>query len=44
MFGGLTHEPAARLTANLRELTNHQYAQVFYSDSGSVAVRALAVF
>ncbi|HAT1310497.1 TPA: adenosylmethionine--8-amino-7-oxononanoate transaminase [Corynebacterium striatum] len=38
MFGGLTHEPAARLTANLLELTNHQYAQVFYSDSGSVAV------
>ena len=38
MFGGLTHEPAARLTANLMELTNHQYAQVFYSDSGSVAV------
>ena len=38
MFGGLTHEPAARLTANLLELTKHQYAQVFYSDSGSVAV------
>lgn len=38
MFGGLTHEPAARLTANLMDLTNHQFAQVFYSDSGSVSV------
>ena len=38
MFGGLTHEPAARLTANLMELTANEYAQVFYSDSGSVSV------
>ncbi|APT92020.1 adenosylmethionine-8-amino-7-oxononanoate aminotransferase [Corynebacterium phocae] len=38
MFGGLTHEPAARLTANLMELTRGDFSQVFYSDSGSVAV------
>ena len=38
MFGGLTHEPAARLTANLMELTANEFAQVFYSDSGSVSV------
>ena len=38
MFGGLTHEPAAQLTKNLMELTGGDYAQVFYSDSGSVAV------
>lgn len=38
MFGGLTHEPAARLTANLMELTRHDFAQVFYADSGSVSV------
>lgn len=38
MFGGLTHEPAARLTRNLLELTSHVYDQVFYADSGSVSV------
>lgn len=38
MFGGLTHEPAARLTANLMELTRNDFAQVFYADSGSVSV------
>src|SRR5699024_11518846 len=38
MFGGLTHAPAAQLTKNLMELTGGDYAQVFYSDSGSVAV------
>ena len=38
MFGGLTHEPAARLTRNLMELTRGDFEQVFYSDSGSVSV------
>lgn len=38
MFGGLTHEPAARLTRALRELIDDRLTQVFYSDSGSVAV------
>lgn len=38
MFGGLTHEPAARLTENLMKLTRGDFAQVFYSDSGSVGV------
>ncbi|MDY3127316.1 MAG: adenosylmethionine--8-amino-7-oxononanoate transaminase [Corynebacterium sp.] len=38
MFGGLTHKPAAKLTKNLMGLTKDKYAQVFYSDSGSVAV------
>lgn len=38
MFGGLTHEPAALLTRRLLELTGGEFSQVFYSDSGSVAV------
>lgn len=38
MFGGLTHEPAARLTENLMELTDWQLPRVFYADSGSVSV------
>lgn len=38
MFGGLTHEPATKLTASLMELTGGSLPQVFYSDSGSVAV------
>lgn len=38
MFGGLTHEPAARLATNLMELTGGAFEQVFYSDSGSVSV------
>lgn len=38
MFGGLTHEPAARLTRNLLELTRGDFSHVFYSDSGSVSV------
>ncbi len=38
MFGGLTHEPAALLTTRLMELTDLKFSQVFYSDSGSVAV------
>lgn len=38
MFGGLTHEPAARLTTQLMELTRGDFSHVFYSDSGSVSV------
>lgn len=38
MFGGLTHEPAARLAARLVELTPPGLESVFFTDSGSVAV------
>ncbi|WP_099185131.1 adenosylmethionine--8-amino-7-oxononanoate transaminase [Mycobacterium kansasii] len=38
MFGGLTHEPAARLARLLVELTPSGLDTVFFSDSGSVSV------
>lgn len=38
MFGGLTHEPAARLARTLVELTPTGLERVFFSDSGSVSV------
>ncbi len=38
MFGGLTHEPAARLARRLVELTPAPLEKVFLCDSGSVAV------
>lgn len=38
MFGGLTHEPAARLTQLLVEITPPGLDTVFFSDSGSVSV------
>ena len=38
MFGGLVHEPAARLAARLAALLPGDLAHVFFSDSGSVAV------
>lgn len=38
MFGGLTHEPAARLAARLVEITPPGLNRVFLADSGSVSV------
>lgn len=38
MFGGLTHEPAARLAQQLVALTPQALQSVFLCDSGSVAV------
>lgn len=38
MFGGLTHEPAARLAQLLVEITPVGLETVFFSDSGSVSV------
>ncbi|MEB3035345.1 aminotransferase class III-fold pyridoxal phosphate-dependent enzyme, partial [[Mycobacterium] nativiensis] len=38
MFGGLTHEPAARLAKLLVDITPAGLDTVFFSDSGSVSV------
>ncbi len=38
MFGGLTHEPAARLAKLLVDVTPDGLQTVFFSDSGSVSV------
>ena len=42
MFGGLTHEPAARLAQLLVDITPRGLDTVFFSDSGSVAVEVAA--
>lgn len=38
MFGGLTHEPAVTLAAELASVTPGDLDKVFYCDSGSVAI------
>lgn len=38
MFGGLTHEPAIRLTSTLVEITPEPLRHVFLADSGSVSI------
>lgn len=38
MFGGLAHEPASRLGAQLLEITPGELRYVFFADSGSVSV------
>ena len=38
MFGGLTHEPAARLAQLLADITPEPLQKVFFCDSGSVSV------
>ena len=40
MFGGLTHEPAARLAQLLVDMTPAGLETVFFSDSGSVSAKA----
>jgi adenosylmethionine-8-amino-7-oxononanoate aminotransferase len=42
MFGGLTHEPAARLAQLLVDITPDGLDTVFFSDSGSVGVEVAA--
>jgi adenosylmethionine-8-amino-7-oxononanoate aminotransferase len=38
IFAGATHEPAARLSKRLSELTQNHLSRVFYTDNGSCAV------
>ena len=38
MFGGLTHEPAARLAERLAQISPGNLSRVFFCDSGSVSV------
>lgn len=40
IFAGFTHEPAARLAAELVEVLPERLTRVFYSDDGSTAVEA----
>lgn len=38
MFGGLTHEPAIKLSQTLLKITDESLEYIFFSDSGSVSV------
>jgi adenosylmethionine-8-amino-7-oxononanoate aminotransferase len=38
MFGGLTHEPAIKLSQTLLHITHDSLEHIFFSDSGSVSV------
>lgn len=38
MFGGLTHQPAIELAQTLLELKAGRFDQVFFADSGSIAI------
>lgn len=38
IFAGFTHEPAIRLSQNLKKILPHDHEKIFFSDDGSTAV------